>query len=77
MFASVASTIIFTFFFIIMMLSHYRTVVTNPGVLPQNYEKLHEEDLPKDFYDLIHLREDIYAELVVKKKMRQGKLTKD
>ena len=45
--------------------------------MPKNYGQLHEEDLPKDFYNLISLRETIYAELVVKKKMRKGELSKD
>ena len=45
--------------------------------MPRDYEKLHEENLPKDFYDLINLRESLYAEVVVKKKMRKGELTKE
>ena len=53
-----------------MFASHVLTVLTNPGEMPTKYEHLQEEDLPKQFYDLIHLRESMYAELVVKKKMR-------
>jgi hypothetical protein len=53
-----------------MFASHVLTVLTNPGEMPTKYEHLLEEDLPKQFYDLIHLRESMYAELVVKKKMR-------
>ena len=59
-----------------MIVSHVLTVVTSPGELPKNYEKLHEDDLPDEFYQLISLRESLYAELVVKKKMRKGELTK-
>ena len=53
------------------------TVITNPGEMIRDYEHLQEEDLPKDFYNLISLRESIYAELVVRKKMRKGELTKE
>ena len=60
-----------------MIASHFMTVVTDPGQMPRNYEHLHEEDLPKEFYNLISLRESIYAELVVKKKMRKGELTRE
>lgn len=59
-----------------MVVSHVLTVVTSPGELPKNYEKLHEDDLPDEFYQLISLRESLYAELIVKKKMRKGELTK-
>ena len=67
---AIISTTIFTFFFAMMFASHVLTVLTNPGEMPTKYEHLHEEDLPKQFYDLLHLRESMYAELVVKKKMR-------
>ena len=67
---AIMSTVIFTFFFVMMFASHVLTVFTNPGQMPTKYEHLQEEDLPKQFYDLIHLRESMYVELVVKKKMR-------
>ena len=76
-FWAVLSTIIFTFFFSMMIWAHVVTVFTSPGHLPRDYEKLHEENLPKDFYNLINLRESLYAEVVVKKKMRKGELTKE
>ena len=60
-----------------MIISHVMTVITNPGEMIRDYEHLQEEDLPKDFYNLISLRESIYAELVVRKKMRKGELTKE
>lgn len=72
---AIFSTSIFTFFFVLMIASHFMTMVTDPGEMPKNYEQLHEEDIPKDFFGLISLRESIYAELVVKKKMRKGELT--
>ena len=74
---AIVSTIIFTIFFAMMIVSHVLTVVTSPGEMPRNYEKLHEGDLPKQFYKLISLRESLYAEIIVKKKMRKGELTKE
>ena len=76
-FGAVISTIFYTFFFTMMIISHVMTVMTSPGEMPKDYEKLREESLPKDFYNLISLRESMYAELVVKKKMRKGELSKD
>ena len=76
-FWAVISTLVYTFFWLMMIISHALTVVTSPGVMPKGYEKLHEEALPKDFYKLISLRESIYAEIVVKKKMRKGELSKE
>ena len=76
-FWAVISTLVYTFFWVMMIISHALTVVTSPGVMPKGYEKLHEEALPKDFYKLISLRESIYAEIVVKKKMRKGELSKE
>jgi len=60
-----------------MLASHFMTVRTSPGEMPKNYKQLNEEDLPKDFFDLIRLRESLSAELVVRKKMRKGELTRD
>ena len=74
---AIVSTLIFTILFAMMILSHVLTVVTNPGEMPKNYEKLQEGDLPRQFYKLISLRESLYAELIVKKKMRKGELTKE
>ena len=60
-----------------MLASHFMTVRTSPGEMPKNYKQLNEEDLPKDFFDLIRLRESLSAELVVRKKMRKGELTRE
>ena len=37
------STLFYTFFFAMMMISHVLTVFTSPGEMPKGYEKLHEE----------------------------------
>ena len=73
----IISTAVFTFLFTMMISSHILCVVTNPGEMPRNYEQLHEEELPTEFNQMISLRESLYAELVVKKKMRKGELTKE
>jgi hypothetical protein len=47
-------------------------VITNPGRLPKCYEKLIHEKLPADFIDLIKERENIFHELIVRKKLRRN-----
>mmetsp|Transcript_27613 Transcript_27613/g.34274 ORF Transcript_27613/g.34274 Transcript_27613/m.34274 type:complete len:115 (-) Transcript_27613:895-1239(-) len=71
------STLVFTFFFIMMICSHWMTMRTSPGQMPKGYKQLIEDDLPKDFFQLIQLRESITAELIVRKKMRKGELSRD
>ena len=71
------TTLIYTFFFLMMLSSHFLTVRTSPGQMPKDYKELIKDDLSKDFYDLIHLRETLHAELAVRKKMRRGELTCD
>ena len=74
---AVFSTLIFTFFFLMMIIAHFKTMRTSPGQMPKNYKQLHEESLPKDFFQLIDLRESLNAEFIVRKKMRKGELTRD
>mmetsp|Transcript_12937 Transcript_12937/g.17424 ORF Transcript_12937/g.17424 Transcript_12937/m.17424 type:complete len:105 (+) Transcript_12937:162-476(+) len=74
---AVFSTLVFTFFFILMICSHWMTMRTSPGQMPKGYKQLIEDDLPKDFFQLIQLRESITAELIVRKKMRKGELSRD
>jgi len=71
------STLVYSFFFTMMLVSHFMTMCTSPGQMPKLYKQLVQEDLPKDFFDLIHLRESIYSELIVSKKMRKGELSRD
>ena len=75
--AAIANSVIFSLFWAMMVWSHFMTVTTKPGYLPQEKEQLQEEAIPKDskFYDIIREREDIYAELVVKKRIRTGSIT--
>ena len=66
--------VFFTILFALMIWSHVTCVITDPGQVPKGYEKLNEEYLPDDFYDLIRERESIYAEHIIKKKMRNNEL---
>ena len=72
---AVINTILFSIFFLLMLVSHIQVVFTNPGEMPKDYEKLKEEELPHQFYELIRERESIYHELIVKKKVRKGELS--
>ena len=77
--AAIANSVIFSWLWIMMMWSYYATVTTKPGYLPKEKDKIQEEAIPNDstFYDLIREREDIYAELVVKRKLKSGSITAD
>lgn len=74
---AIIHTIFFSIFFLLMLWAHISVVITNPGEMPRGYEKLHEEELPAQFYELIKERESIYHELIVKKKVRKGELSLD
>ena len=70
----IVSTVAFSILFSLMMLSHILSVMTDPGTMPKEYERLYEVDLPFQFYDLIRERESIYVEHIVKKKLRKGEI---
>lgn len=55
-----------------MIWSHAATVLAKPGYLPREKEQLQEDFIPVNskFYDIIREREDIYHELIVRKKLR-------
>jgi hypothetical protein len=74
---AVINSAIFSLFWAMMMWSHYVTMTTKPGFVPQEKEQLQEDAIPADskFYDIIREREDIYHELVVKKKLKSGSMT--
>ena len=74
-FGAFFGTTLYTLVFILMIWSHILTVMTDPGTMPEGYQKLKEEKLPNEFYDLIRERESIYHELVVRKKMRKGEIS--
>jgi hypothetical protein len=52
-------------------------MTTKPGFVPLGKEQFQEEALPADsnFFDIIREREDIYHEVVVKKKISSGQTT--
>lgn len=68
----VINGIFYTLFFSLMIASHLQCVFANPGMLPKGYEKYNEESLPAEFFDLIKEREDIFHELLVRKKLRRN-----
>ena len=47
---AVFSTLIFSFFWLMMIISHWMTMRTSPGEMPKGYKKLQEKDLPKRFF---------------------------
>ena len=66
----IISTVIYTILFLMMLVSHILAMMIDPGTVPKEYDRLYEVDLPFQFYDLIKERESIYAEHIVRKKLR-------
>ena len=70
----ILSTFLYTVFFSLMLVSHMMAMMVDPGTVPKEYDRLYEIDLPFQFYDLIKERESIYAEHIVRKKLRKNQI---
>ena len=67
-------TFFFTLVWLLMIWSHITAVVTKPGYMPKGTKNLDESVFPakSSFKDIMRLREYIYHEVIVRKKIRQG-----
>jgi hypothetical protein len=59
-----------------MMWSHIKAMTTKPGFIPKNIKEYDESKMTKDsqYYELIKLRETIYHEGIVRKKIRKQEI---
>jgi hypothetical protein len=59
-----------------MIWSHLTAVVTKPGYLPKDKKEIDPLKIGKNssFWEILMVREELYAELLVRKKQRQGQL---
>jgi hypothetical protein len=63
-------TILFTFFFLLMLISHIRAATTQVGFMPKGYDKLNEEDCPQALAILYRERMDEFTEKILKQKIK-------